>query len=125
MHLVGTPDGLMHRSSAILVIKIRWADGQTPEVQDSLSNEEELQLQGYMLICPGATHVEFVQGWRAPDGSYKYMIQKLLIRKQPESKAVIAQRQVQVAKAMHNFGSQLHGLLHDQVVQDIFVRSKD
>ena len=123
MHLVGTPDGLMHRSSAILVIKLRYPEKQAGKVQHNLSAEEEMQLQGFMLICPGATHVEFVPGWQAHDGSYKYVVRQELVRKQPETMAVLAQRRLQIIQAMKAFGGSLNNLLHSQKVQGDFLQS--
>lgn len=123
MHLVGTPDGMMHRSSAILLMKMRQPEKQTGKVQHSLYAEEEVHLQGFMLICPGAMHVEFVQGWQAHDGSYKYDMRQLLVRKQPETMAVLAQRRLQVIQAMKVFGGLLNNLLHSQKAQDDLLQS--
>ncbi len=124
-HLVGTPDGLMcrggHRGdSGLLVIKLRITDRSA--FPDSLSFDAAMQLQGYMIIYPGASHVEFVQGWQIADGTYKYHVKKLYEMKHPETKALLAHTQMKIISALKSFVSVLHDLRCSPSVQDEFVR---
>lgn len=120
-HLVGTPDGLICRKSgtAIVVIRMRWADRSS--APDHLSFDEAQQLQGYMILAPTATHTEFVQGWQTADGAFHYHVKKLYERRYAETKALLAQSKVKIWAASRAFVSVLHELRRSQSLQDDFL----
>ncbi len=118
--LVGSAEGwVLHTgASALLVIKHRHKQA---DVVNSLPASEELYLHGLMLLCARASHVEFVQGWQRPDGSFGYCVQQLLHRCDPEAKHSLFLKRQQILAAVKGYVTDLHELMHMAAVQDGFL----
>ena len=116
--LVGFAEGWVAYTgaSALLVIKYRHRQA---DVVKALPLSEELQLQGLMLLCARASHVDFVQGWQRSDGCLGYCVQQLLHRHNPEAKYLMFLKRQQILAAVKSFVINLHELMHAATAQDM------
>ena len=120
--LVGSAEGWVTYTGASALLVIKHRQRQADAVK-ALPANEELYLHGLMLLCARASHVEFVQGWERPDGSFGYCVQQLLHRQDPEAKHALFLKRQQILAAVKGFVMDLHELMHKAAVQDALLAS--